>query len=433
MDGVFEDLCNLLGINFNLNEESSDEDVAEAFFEENHSNYDGDDFLAENITAETKDDGVPKSRRRKILKVKEEEENYLIGDKFSVGFKHSSSSNIGFSVTEGNEKSKVRKDRNREEMIRWLMIDDNKIKVEKKIDDGDFEKMGMEEGEITENGDKEEMKEWKDCKRENDEEQKEEIKTENQVEVGKSPVVWIKLLIPERLANGKKAKYYKCIECDLRKEKWYQVLRHWNTIHNPNKEDLLKFVCEKCGKKYQGEGELKVHVFVHGESKYPCKYCGKGFKSPYSLKSHEKEVHETELEPCEICGKMLSAKTVKEHERVVHFNDRMVDCGFCEKTLKTKRNLQLHMEAVHGTVEKAHHCHICDGKFRVASGLRKHIETVHEKTRLFPCPFCETVLSSKDRFKLHSRRLHQGSDLPQELKEQLKKPQIKRFRIVGEK
>ena len=160
MDGVFEDLCNLLGINFNLNEESSDEDVAEAFFEENHSNYDGDDFLAENITAETKDDGVPKSRRRKILKVKEEEENDLFGDEFTVGIKHSSSSNVGFSVTEGNEKSKVRKDRNREEMIRWLMIDDNKITVEKKIDDADFEKMGMEEGEITENGDKEEMKEW---------------------------------------------------------------------------------------------------------------------------------------------------------------------------------------------------------------------------------------------------------------------------------
>ena len=72
MDGVFEDLCNLLGINFNLNEESSDEDVAEAFFEENHSNHDVDDFLAENISAETKDDSVPNSRRRKLLKVKEE-------------------------------------------------------------------------------------------------------------------------------------------------------------------------------------------------------------------------------------------------------------------------------------------------------------------------------------------------------------------------
>ena len=125
---------------------------------------------------------------------------------------------------------------------------------------------------------------------------------------------------------------------------------------------------------------------------------------------------------------MLASKAVvKEHERVVHFNDRTVDCGFCEKTLKTKRNLELHMQSVHGTMEKSHHCHICNAKFRVASLLKKHIETVHEKSRLFQCPYCKTVLSSKDRFKLHSKRLHKGSDLPQELKEELMKSRMKNF------
>ena len=206
----------------------------------------------------------------------------------------------------------------------------------------------------------------------------------------------------------------------------------WNRIHNPKREDQLKFVCETCGKKYQQPGELKVHVFVHGESKYPCKYCGKGLKSPWAQREHENRRHEQEPEPCGMCGKMLSGKTVvKEHERVVHFNEGTVDCGLCEKTLKTKRNFQLHKEAVHGTVEKAHHCHVCNGKFRVVSLLKNHIETVHEKSRLFPCPFCKTVLSNKNRFKLHSKRLHQGSDLPQELKEQLMKSRLKNLGDKG--
>ena len=227
-----------------------------------------------------------------------------------------------------------------------------------------------------------------------------------------------------------KEKLYRCIECDFRQERWHQVVRHWNRIHNSNREDQLKFVCETCGKKYEQQSELKVHVLVHGESKFPCKYCGKGFKSPYALKSHETERHEKEPEPCGMCGKMLASKAVvKEHERVVHFNDRTVDCGLCEKTLKTKRNLQLHMQSVHGTVEKPHHCHVCDAKFRVASLLKNHIETVHEKSRLFPCPFCKTVLSNKARFKLHSKRLHQGRDLPQELKEQLMKSRMKKLCI----
>ena len=259
------------------------------------------------------------------------------------------------------------------------------------------------------------MTQWQELKGESEEETEQ---VENQVEVGKTPVVWIKDPSPERLVNGKKTKYYfmpegnfgkgapykclicdyksksksdvrlhfhkkhlreklyKCIGCDFRQVASGPVVTHWNQIHNPNREDQLKFVCETCGKKYQQPGELKVHVFVHGESKFPCKHCGKRFKSPWALKSHETESHEKEPEPCGMCGKMLSGKTVKEHERVVHFNERTVDCGECEKTLKTKRNLQLHMEAVHGTVEKAHQCQVCNGKFRVASLLKNHIETV---------------------------------------------------------
>ena len=302
-------------------------------------------------------------------------------------------------------------------------------------------------------------------------EPKEETQTAKEVEVGNTPVLWIKEPSLERLVNGKKAKYFympegnfkkgppykclicafksksksdvrlhfhkvhrkerlfRCIECDARKEKWQQVVTHWNRIHNPNREDQLKFVCETCGKKYQEQSELKIHVLVHGESKYPCKYCGKGFKSPYAQKYHETERHEKEHQPCRMCGKMLSGMSVKVHERVVHFNEEKIDCDFCEKTLKTKRNLQLHMDAVHGTVEKTHHCHVCDAKFRVASRLKNHIETVHEKTRLFPCPFCKTVLNNKNQFKRHSKRLHQGSDLPQEMKEQLVTSRMENFQV----
>ena len=148
------------------------------------------------------------------------------------------------------------------------------------------------------------------------------------------------------------------------------------------------------------------------------------------MKTHIEAVHLKIKHPCNICGKMLScAKDVKDHERVVHFNEDTVDCELCGKTLKTKRNLQLHMRTIHGTLEKNHHCHICEAQFRVASLLKKHIETVHEKTRLFPCPFCSTVLSCKEKFKLHSQRLHQGREMPPELREQVMKPRIENFRV----
>ena len=301
---------------------------------------------------------------------------------------------------------------------------------------------------------------------------KKDKKLEKATKVSNTPVVWIKEPSPERLLNGKKTKHYfmpegsfeegppykclvcdykskltrnlrlhfhrihvkeklyKCIECDMRGVDWSCILNHWNRLHNPNREELLKFVCETCGKKYEIGSELKTHVLAaHGGADYPCKYCGKGFKTPNQRKAHEGS-HEKEPAPCNICGKMLAcAKDVKEHERVVHFNEDTVDCELCGKTLKTKRNLQLHMRTIHGTLEKNHHCHICEARFRVASQLKKHIETVHEKTRLFPCPFCSTVLSCKEKFKLHSQRLHQGREMPPELREQVMKPRIENFRV----
>ena len=470
--------------------EPSVEDVKETFFEESPYNSGVEDFMAENITFEpTSDiDHVLKSARSCKITVQNGEEKDLIDNNFKVGYDDY--------LKVGDKKSQVRQNSDREAMIRLLMIGEHKFTVGEQTNQAEKEK--VEKSKVMQNRDREEKVMWQECKRESDEEPtqeresgeeptqeresdeepKQETQPEKLVEFGNSPVVWIKEPSPERLVNGKKTKYYfmpegsfdkgspykclmcaymsksrwdvklhfhkvhlkeklyRCIECDFRQEKWHKVLAHWNRIHNPDREDLLKFVCEACGKKYRHQGELKVHVFVHGESKYPCKYCGKGLKSPYAQKNHETERHENERKPCGMCGKMLAGKAaVKEHERVVHFNERTVDCGFCEKTLKCKRNLQLHMESVHGTVEKAHHCHVCNGKFRVASLLKNHVETVHEKTRLFPCPFCKTVLSNKNRFKLHSKRLHKGSDLPLEFKEQQMKSRINNLcvKVIADK
>ena len=442
VDKVLADLRNLLGIAFHsshdpVKEEPYLEDVKEIFFEESFSEdgehgehgEHGDDYWDEDFTQDdnSDEDYVPKIKEKRKAFVKSEED--VNDNKFSNGssIEHSSDEEYLPEKNRDDVKSDVKRKQNRDRMRLW-------------------------------------RKEGKKAKK-----AKTEENLEKEVKVSNTPMVWIKEPSPERLLNGKKTKYYfmpegnfeegspykclicdyksnstrdirlhfhrlhlkeklyKCIECDMRGVTWSAVLNHWNRIHNPNREALLKFVCETCGKKYQEKSELKIHLLVHGDSKFPCKYCGKAFKKPYAQKSHE-SCHEKEPVACNICGKMLSGPIeVKEHERVVHFNEATVDCHLCGKTLKTKRNLHLHMRSVHGTVEKNHHCHLCESRFRVASLLRKHIETVHEKSRQFPCPYCKSVLSSRDKFKLHSQRLHEGRDLPPEL--QIMKPRVENFRV----
>ena len=165
---------------------------------------------------------------------------------------------------------------------------------------------------------------------------------------------------------------------------------------------------------------LKNHQMLHDDQDYPCKYCGKLFPSPVRQKAHEQS-HEQEPVPCNICGKVLrSERDAQIHERTVHNNEFKVDCEVCGKTLKTKDNLKLHMAAIHGTLPKNHHCDMCGMSFKVASILKKHIAAVHTKEAQFPCPYCETVLSTRNQFKRHSNRRHGGMDLPQELKDKIK-------------
>ena len=445
VEEALAELCSLLGFKLNslldgVKVEPTLADVKETFEEESYSkneeeasDFGGEDFIAEQNSEDNSDDDyVPRVKRMRNDCVKQEEDEDVNDNKFPIGSsgEHSTDDDSGDEyIPEKDNKWDEKRKKDRDRMRLW-------------------------------------RKEGKRPKK-----PKTEKKLEKEVKPSNTPVVWVKEPSPERLVNGKPTKYYfmpdgnfeegspykclicdyksistrdirlhfhrlhlkeklyKCIECDMRGVSWTAVLNHWNRIHNPNREELLKFVCETCGKKYQEKSELKIHLLVHGTSKYPCKYCGKGFKTPYLLKSHE-SCHEKEPVPCNICGKMLSGPLqVKEHERVVHFNEATVDCDLCGKTLKTKRNLHLHMRSVHGTVEKNHQCDRCQARFRVASLLKYHIETVHEKTRLFPCPFCTTVLSNKNRFKLHSKRLHEGRDLPPELKEQMMKPRVQNFRV----
>ena len=287
-------------------------------------------------------------------------------------------------------------------------------------------------------------------------------KEKGEVKKNPQPQVWTKDPSPERLRNGVKTEFfymaegypeagppykcllcdhsstakrnlkvhfcnihskerlYKCIVCNAGKVHSSQVVEHWNRVHNPNKDEFLKLSCDICGKRYSIPSELKNHQMLHDDQDYPCKYCGKLFPSPVRQKAHEQS-HEQEPVPCNICGKVLrSERDAQIHERTVHNNEFKVDCEVCGKTLKTKDNLRLHLAAIHGTLPKNHHCDMCGMSFKVASILKKHIAAVHTKEAQFPCPYCETVLSSRNQFKRHSNRRHGGMDLPQELKDQIK-------------
>lgn len=57
---------------------------------------------------------------------------------------------------------------------------------------------------------------------------------------------------------------------------------------------------------------------------------------------------------------------------------------------------------------KSYVCAICSHRFKRKDHLKKHVETVHEKTRAFQCMLCERRFGQKYHLAIHVSAVHEG-------------------------
>ena len=148
---------------------------------------------------------------------------------------------------------------------------------------------------------------------------------------------------------------------------------------------------------------------------------------------HENGVHSKGRFPCEICGKILSAKTyLRAHMRTVHKNDlykfdesnasknenpkksRGFDCEYCDKSLGSEYNLQRHIQVVHKK-DQLCKCEVCGATFARLRSLNQHKEKVHdlemERGILNPMDDCQTSPSKSAWSKVFSRNVKAEREL----------------------
>ena len=181
------------------------------------------------------------------------------------------------------------------------------------------------------------------------------------------------------------------------------------------------------GVKYEIIDDLDEYEPLKNKKKtqVECGTCKKSFRSKVALNSHMREAHDDAKEDlpitptnsrngskvskvlkieiikyikmmfkctfqehkCDDCGKTFSqASGLKYHIENVHEDIKKVECEYCGKSLKT-HTLANHIRLVHEGV-KPYKCDKCEKSFGKRINLRKHVEQVHEKLRNFHCEVC---------------------------------------------
>ncbi|CAM4608331.1 unnamed protein product [Leuciscus chuanchicus] len=165
------------------------------------------------------------------------------------------------------------------------------------------------------------------------------------------------------------------------------------------------FICQQCGKRFNRKGNLTVHLRVHtGESPFNCQQCGKTFTQKGSLKVHMR-IHSGEKPfTCQQCGNgFIRIASLKSHMKI-HTGEKPFTCPQCEKSFKHKSTLNAHMR-IH-TGEKPFICGQCGKSFRFTVTLNHHMR-IHSRENCFICHHCGKSFTDRTHLKNHVK-IHIG-------------------------
>lgn len=112
--------------------------------------------------------------------------------------------------------------------------------------------------------------------------------------------------------------------------------------------------------------------------------------------------------PCSQCDKILKTRKTLEMHMKTHTGEKPFKCTVCGKSFSRKGNLQTH--ALFHTGEKPHKCERCGKGFRHISGFNYHVKEVSCQTKKrIDCSMCRKVLTSEKRLKRHLEVCHSST------------------------
>ena len=113
---------------------------------------------------------------------------------------------------------------------------------------------------------------------------------------------------------------------------------------------------------------------------------------------------------CPHCGEVKHRKSIKRHIRMVHLTIKL-ECDQCGLQLVSREKLEIHISKVHGLVNEMTQCSFCEKVFDGKEKTNFHETMKHRGEVLndFKCDDCEKSYKTRANLQRHTRTFHQIS------------------------
>ena len=220
--------------------------------------------------------------------------------------------------------------------------------------------------------------------------------------------------------SGDPACNVECEECKMMCDDYMSYKAHKKREHNIMVFTELNrnFICPTCGKAFTRRDTLKDHCeIIHlrtksrkqkpqpTERKHICDFCGKAFLRRNNLSEHISVKHKDTAKKykCEECGEtFLRPHALEYHTNKVHLHKKPYECEKCHKTYFSAINLRQHKEHCYKEEEEKEACPYCDKRFVHKRNLSMHIEAIHTESPL-TCD-CGYVIKWRSSIAKHRRK-----------------------------